>query len=155
MRVGRNRAHSTLVDRSVSSSVPRVMRRETISQISSSIHDSTRLSCRHSTNITTGIQAACVYNKVGDPIFLESSSTNLIPRYTVELLNNGGNSTCHTTAPFYFPRTGFPTIGSAITSATAHRFPSTSKHAPSLEGATRSRGGFRLPCRLTVSLWTV
>ena len=44
-------------------------------------------------------------------------------RYTVELLNNGGNSTCHTTAPFYFPRTGFPTIGSAITSATAHRSP--------------------------------
>lgn len=32
--------------------------------LSSSIHDSARLNCRYTTSSTTGIQAACVYNKV-------------------------------------------------------------------------------------------
>lgn len=46
--------------------------------LSSSIHDSARLNCRYSTGSTTGIQAACVYNKVGNPIPPESFSANLI-----------------------------------------------------------------------------
>ena len=46
--------------------------------LSSSIHDSTRLNCRYTTTSTTGIRPACVYNKVGIPIFLESPLTNLI-----------------------------------------------------------------------------
>jgi hypothetical protein len=46
--------------------------------LSSSIHDSTRLNCRYTTTSTTGIQAACVYNKVRNPTFLESPLTNRI-----------------------------------------------------------------------------
>ena len=46
--------------------------------LSSSIHDSARLDCRYTTSSATGIQAACVYNKVGSPIFPEPSSANLV-----------------------------------------------------------------------------
>jgi hypothetical protein len=49
-------------------------------KLSSSIHDTARLNCRYTTSSTTGIQVACVYNKVlGNQIFLESSSTDLVP----------------------------------------------------------------------------
>ncbi|KAF9652706.1 hypothetical protein BDM02DRAFT_3266073 [Thelephora ganbajun] len=57
--------------------------------LSSSIHDSARLNCRYTASNTTGIQAACVYNK-----------------YTGQLLNNGGNTKCPESALFYCPRTG-------------------------------------------------
>ncbi|KAF9787829.1 hypothetical protein BJ322DRAFT_1045463 [Thelephora terrestris] len=56
--------------------------------LSSSIHDSARLNCRYTTGSTTGIQAACMYNK-----------------YTGQLLNYGGGSKCPNSALFYCPRT--------------------------------------------------
>jgi len=74
--------------------------------LSSSIHDSARLNCRYTTSSTTGSQAACVYNKVGNPAFPESSQLISWPQYTGEILNNGGNSKCPGSALFYCPRTG-------------------------------------------------
>ena len=46
--------------------------------LSSSIHDSARLNCRYTTSSTTGIQAACVYNKVEFLTYPEPSSANLV-----------------------------------------------------------------------------
>ena len=74
--------------------------------LSSSIQDPARLNCRYATSSATGFQAACVYNKVGNPIFLDSSRLIPFPQYTGQLLNNGGSYKCPSSALFYCPRTG-------------------------------------------------